>query len=376
MILAVGSMAGSAITALPDDTRADCTNSTNPGNAMRTTWLPNLGNCEVGPKTDAQLDACGDCFSSAFVSQIESFHSQVGWTSVSFASRSGSEGQETMTIRGWYLPPAPGFNPSGSSAPRVVVQHGWGQNQNKFETQVASFLLSSAGFGVLLLSLRDHGYSGDTEDGIFSWGWAFPYDTLAAWDYAKDDPDGLLGGALPANKVGVMGFSAGGFLAVTSFGVERQIPGVWADAAVYSVKDILQLELAKAVNFLSFLFIDMAWAFANSRADVHFMSPANSLPGGPNTRRKVYVVQNLDDTTVPESQSDALINLIAEYPEQYTLGGSWFPSASCNGDMHRILHLKFPNEYRHRLCLFWTDVFSISQVRCEDGSMVPIADGR
>mmetsp|Transcript_92740 Transcript_92740/g.198806 ORF Transcript_92740/g.198806 Transcript_92740/m.198806 type:complete len:430 (-) Transcript_92740:122-1411(-) len=373
IIIAVGAFAGPQISTLPNDTRADCTNSSNPGNTMRTTWLPG---CSEGPKTDAQLDACGgSCFNSAFVSQIESFHTQIGWTLVSFPSRQGSEGQETVTIKAWYLPPAPGFSELGSPAPRVVVQHGTNQNQNKFESQVASFLLSSAGFGVLLLSLRDHDYSGDTEDQAFSWGWAYPYDLLAAWDYAKADPDGLLGGALPSDKVGVMGFSMGGFVAVTSFGVEHQVPGVWADAAVFSVKDILHHELSKILGFLSFLFIDMAWAFANHAAELHFMWPGKSLAGGPNTKRKLYVVQNTADTTVPESQAEALIDLIAEYPEQYTLVGTWFTSATCNGDTHRILHLQFPTEYRKRLCLFWSDVFKVSQVHCEDGSMEAIAGG-
>ena len=37
------------------------------------------------------------------------------------------------------------------------------------------------------------------------------------------DPDGLLGGSVPPSSVGLMGFSMGGFIASTAFGMERRV---------------------------------------------------------------------------------------------------------------------------------------------------------
>ena len=59
-----------------------------------------------------------------------------------------------------------------------------------------------------------------------------------AWDYAKDDPDGLLGGPMEASKVGLFGFSKGGFTALNAFGLEGQIPAVWVDGAPSEPKTV------------------------------------------------------------------------------------------------------------------------------------------
>jgi len=226
---------------------------------------------------------------------------------------------------------------------------------------------------VLLPSLRDHGYSGSSSHGVFSWGWDYPYDILGAWDYAKNDPDGVLGGLLPSDQVGVLGFSMGGFTALNAFGAEPEVPAVWADSPVFSVKDILLKELQKRVSFLGDLAIEFAWSFANREVELHHNHPAGLLPQGPDKKRKVYIVQNSDDKTVPTSQADKIISLLKEHPQKYQLSDYWLQPGSCNGDHHRILHLKYPSEYRDRLCLFWSDVFGLSQDRCKDGSLVQIS---
>jgi len=367
--IVIGQLGGDAISTLPLETRTDTEVGVDPTNAMRQTWLPG---CAEGAKTDAEIDSCGkSCFNSTLIAQMESFYTSSNFKLVSFNSRAGPAGQNVVQIKAWWIPPAPGINSGAGTPPRVVVGHGTNQNQNKFETQVAGFLLASAGFGVLIPSYRDHGYSGDSQHGRFSWGWDYPYDILGAWDYAKSDPDGLLGGALPSEQVGVMGFSMGGFTALNAFGAEHEVPAVWADAPVFSVKDILLKELRSRVGPLGDLSLELAWAFANSQVELHYNHPAGLLPAGPDVQRRVYIVQNTEDTTVPTSQQEKLLHFLEEHPQKYR-GDAWFMAAECNGDTHRILHLKYPSEYRERLCLFWTHVFGLSSGRCTDGSLVEI----
>jgi len=357
------------VTELPADRRSDTEAGLNPTNVMRHTWLPG---CGKGNKSNEQLDKCGgSCFNSNFISQIESFYASNGFEEVQFNSRPGPAGQGVVQIKAWWIPPAGNHSGTGP-APRIVVCHGTEQNQNKFEAQIAGFLLAAAGFGVLLPSLRDHGYSGDSSHGLFGWGWDYPYDLLAAWDYAKTDPAGVLGGSLPSAQVGLMGFSMGAFTALNALGAEPEVPALWSDAAVFSVKDILLDKARKVLGFVADLAIEFAWGFANSKLEPHYNHPAGLLPQGPDKKRKVYIVQNSDDNTVPTNQQDELISLLKEHPQKYTLSGYWLKPGICNEDAHRILHLKHPSEYRERLCLFWSDVFGLSQDRCKDGSLVQI----
>merc|ERR1739848_773185 len=73
------------------------------------------------------------------------------------------------------------------------------------------------GFSVLLNNIRGVGYSENTTAGITTWGYAYHFDLLGAWDYLKQDPDSILGGQLPASKVGIMGFSMGAFITLNAF---------------------------------------------------------------------------------------------------------------------------------------------------------------
>merc|ERR1719284_176859 len=134
------------------------------------------------------------------------FHKNNPATIVNYTSRPVA-GVETIMLRGWWLPA-----PNSTNGPRIVLQHGFTSNSNKFRITTLSYLLRAMGFSVLLNNFRDHCYSDDTEHEMDTWGHAYPEDMLGAWDYARTDPDGKLGGALGADKVGIQGFSKGAFM--------------------------------------------------------------------------------------------------------------------------------------------------------------------
>uniref|UniRef100_A0A6U9HVE3 Peptidase S9 prolyl oligopeptidase catalytic domain-containing protein n=1 Tax=Zooxanthella nutricula TaxID=1333877 RepID=A0A6U9HVE3_9DINO len=375
LLLAVGlgTIGGGAITTLAAGVREDAGPGRTPVNGIRKTWLPGEEGCNyLGNKTDQEIDACGNgCYDATFISQVDAFYASSGFKSVNMSSRAGPAGQAVVELQAWYIPPAAGTASGDGPAPRVVVCHGTNQNNQKFEALIAGVLLSSAGFGVLMPSLRDHGASGSSDHGLFSWGWDYPYDVLGAWDYAKDDPEGVMGGTVQPDKVGLMGFSMGGFTVVNAFGMEKRVPAVWADAPVFSVKDIILLEMRKVIGPLALYGSQFAWAFANQKVELHYNHPAKVLPGDANGR-KVYLVHNPSDKTVPTSQHDKMVEALSADTTP-TLTGTWVKDSVCNNDTHRILHLQFPSEYRERLCLFWTEVFGQSQARCTNGSMIDLA---
>jgi len=357
----IGAVSANAINTIPAGVREDTEEGVNLTNALRQTWLPN---CRKGIKTDAEIDQCGgSCFNSTLITTLESFFLSSNFELVSFNSRAGPEGQDVVQIKAWWIPPASGIDLGTGTPPRVVVCHGMEQNQNKFEAQLAAYFLASLGFGVLLPSLRDHGLSGESSHGLLGFGWEYPYDLLGAWDYARNDPDGLLGGAIPPDQVGLMGFSMGGFTTMNAFGVEHEVPAVWTDAAMFSVKNMLLKGMREQVGPLADLSIEFAWAFANSEVELHHNNPADLLPTGPDTQRKVYLAQNPYDNAVPMSEAENYIDVLMEHPEKYEVS-AWFLGSYCNGDAHRITTITHASEYQKRLCFFWTDVFGVSDSHC------------
>jgi len=305
------------------------------------TW----GGCPKGHKNDEDLKKCGEpCLKPGMVSNMDQFNANHDFKLVRFPSRKGPDGQEVVTLAAWWLP-------SGKqSAPTVVLQHGNNANWNSRHIVFAAYLLRSIGIDVLIHSLRDHGLSGKSEHGKTSWGWDYPFDLLGAWDYAVHDPDGQLGGAKAPNRVGVMGFSMGGFIATIAFGLEKSIPGVWTDGAVFRVED----GIASRVGVLGPLTAavtgaTLPWLKVMAGVDVLKYGPSNTLPTGPSTERKVAVVTSSLDKFVPIDQYHSLIDFYKAHAKQYEVLVEWAPPGVCNGNTHCSDEYGFEHAYRKKL---------------------------
>lgn len=315
------------------------------------------GGCPRGYKRNEDLKKCAEpCLKPGMVSRIDRFNANRDFKLVRFPSREGPDGQEVVTLAAWWLP-------SGNkSAPTVVLQHGNNANWNSRHIVFAAYLLRSIGIDVLIHSLRDHGLSGKSEHGKTSWGWSYPFDLLGAWDYAVHDPDGQLGGAKAPSQVGVMGFSMGGFIATTAFGLEKSIPGVWTDGAVFSV----EAGIANNLGVLGPLVTGatLPWLKVMAGVDVLKYGPSNTLPTGPSTERKVAVVTSSLDKFVPIDQYNSLIDFYKEHAEQYKVLLAWAPPADCNGNPHCSEEYDFEHVYRKKLCNFWGEVFDLKERTC------------
>lgn len=362
------------LTQLSPSVDEGCAANVTPDNAIAFNGLPG---CTPGNKTDVDFDICGStCFNHELIRHIESFYVENTWKLVSFKSRVVKTGQETVDLKAWYIPPSEKAKGIGL-APRVVVQHGTHQNANDFEAQVAAFMLASAGFGVIVPSLRDHCLSKSSGHKSMSWGWDYPLDTLGAWDFARDDPTGEMGGPLPADQVGILGFSMGGYLAMSAFGTDQRIPAVWADAPVYSVHDMLEHSLP--FPWLSPVVTPIAWYFAGLKAgQLSYFNPKESLPSGDDKGRKVMIHYNPRDTTIPESQPKKYVDLLKQYPVKYPKVESspWVKNVTCNKETHRVTMLKHPSLYREALCTFFGDAFGQDLARCTNGTLPAILPPR
>lgn len=147
---------------------------------------------------------------------------------VSFAPRGGD-----ISLKGWYIS-------AGKGQATIIVSHGI--NSNRADTGIGLLEiardLGQRGFNVLLFDLRGHGESGGTQ---VSGGYFERLDVLGAFDF-------LLGRGVPADKIGVMGFSMGGAIVLLAAGEEPRIQAVAADSAFADVADLIVEETKKRTD--------------------------------------------------------------------------------------------------------------------------------
>jgi len=310
-------------------------------------------------KTLQDFDSCGGtCFSSNLIAAMQDFNSQNEFRKVSLRSRPGPTGEQPL-LTGWWLPAA---SSSEAVAPRIVLQHGFTSNSNKYHMQLKAFFLRSIGFSVLVMNLQDHCYSPNSIPHTVHWGYDYHYSLLGAWDYAQNDPDGILGGKLPPSKVGIMGLSMGGFIVNNAFGAEPLVPAAWSDSPPASPLLAFKEGASRQLpSFLVDILLQPVWQKVMDAAGVDLMlnTAAKNLPRGPDTQRPFALVQNKQDTTVFLENYIAIKHIVAAHPKKYNLTVDWLIDASCNGDTHAVLNVMYPNMYRRKLCKFWTHALNV-----------------
>jgi hypothetical protein len=342
-------------------------------NLVNNIWWPGCGYV----KHQSDFSECdGDCFSAKMMDELEDFNKKHSGNLVKFFSRD-MEGIENVALEGWWLP-APNEDKK-DPAPRIVVQHGFKENSNHYRTYFAAFQLRKLGFSVLLTNFRDHGYSDNSSDHINEWGDAYPYDLLGAWDYARMDPHGHLGGEMPSAKVGIMGFSKGAFTTVNAFGLEGDVPAAWVDSPPFTPKVVFAHGAGKElqsmhIGFLTSTLVDPAWDRVLDYAyeigsDYNKHLPEKVLPFAPDNKRPISVVSNVNDDTVPISEMDSLVSLIEKYPNKYVLTSHKFDGKCVDRDGdpvedHCVDHLNHADDYSKRLCMFWNAAFDMSTDSC------------
>jgi len=298
------------------------------------------------------------CASDKFKKDIAEYNKKAAWKYVEFPSRRGKHGQDELTIAAWWLPAA------DPKAPRIVVQHGNNVNFNDRTVVVLAYLLRSIGFSCLVPNLRDHGVSAKSSHNSVGWGYDYHLDTLGAWDYAVNDPDNKLGGPMSKDKVGIHGFSMGGFVTSMSFGLEPEVPGAWVDSGVFEPRQVLQFSMQQ--SGLGFL-IGFAWWFAERKAgvDLTLHTPAKALPAHATRKRPIAISQGQIDDVVPPFQSEELYKLVTSLPNLYDVREFYKPTYECGKSKHCTMHLWKPDVYRQKACDFWTHVFKLEKSYCK-----------
>jgi uncharacterized protein len=139
-----------------------------------------------------------------------------------------------LTLRAWYAPPA------RPDDPVVILSHGVHSCRRDPLTLLPAGMLHRAGFGVLVVDLRNHGDS-DHDTGRTTLGAKESDDLLGAWDWL------VAQGHDPA-RIGLFGTSLSAASAIDALGAEPRLAAVWSDSAFASV-DAMLAELVAQRGF-------------------------------------------------------------------------------------------------------------------------------
>lgn len=112
-----------------------------------------------------------------------------------------------VPLTAWYIPPA-----EAADGAALIYVHGYGANRGALLDQAAA--LHSAGYGLLLLDLRNHGDSGSATT---TWGPAEAADVVAAYNYLRTRSE------VNPTRIGLVGKSMGGAVAAMA---AQQLPDV------------------------------------------------------------------------------------------------------------------------------------------------------
>jgi fermentation-respiration switch protein FrsA (DUF1100 family) len=229
-----------------------------------------------------------------------------------------------LMLRGWYIP-------ATDSVKTIIVCSG-ANGSLEADVHVTPWL-HEAGFNVLLFNWRAHGNS---EGEVVTLGFNERYDLIAAVRFAKSQS---------AERVGVLGFSMGGTVALATAAVFEDINAVVADSPfVYVLSAVagglIERGMPEGLSFLSArLFVITACLRTRLNLfDIDLVRWIHRV-----TPRPLLLIFGAQDVIVPKTEVDLIFARAGDPKEVWRV-----PEAA-----HRNIHTLQPEEYRRRILEFF-----------------------
>merc|ERR1711924_149752 len=152
----------------------------------------------------------------------------------------------------------------------------------------------------------------------------------------------------------------------TAFGMEQRIGAAWIDSAPSDSKDVLKAQISM-LGPLADILLPALWQGANwwAGCDLNRYVPSKYLPctASPSVRH-VAVLSSSKDDFVPLEQSQRILEWLQASPACYSITQVYFPPLACQDMVHVYSMFLAPDEYRLRLCRFWTNAFGLDCDYC------------
>ena len=271
--------------------------------------------------------------------------SQVGlaYEDVAFSTSDG------VKLEGWFVP-------SPYSGAAVILGHGFGRSRQEM-LDVAAILHRNC-YNVLLFDWRAHGKS---EGDRTTFGYLEVNDLAAALDYVSQRPE------VDPQRVGVLGNSMGGAIAIRGGAVLPQLKAVVSDSPFPSLQDGIEVgvrrrgplgvwPLRPLALYLGAKTIGIDPELVRPIDDIDAISP-----------RPVLIMHGGRDALVPDDTGERLY-AAADEPKFLWLA----PDAE-----HVQLSTRYPAEYEARVIRFFDDALKAGTTRgCVANAALPIAFSR
>jgi uncharacterized protein len=230
-----------------------------------------------------------------------------------------------VILRGWYV--------AAENSVKTVIVCSGANGSLDADVHVAPWL-HEAGFNVLLFNWRAHGQS---DGNVVTLGFNERYDLIAAVQFAK---------AQGAERIGVLGFSMGGTVAIDTAAVYEDINAIVADSPFVTIVSAVAGGLIERGlhEGLSYLLARLLLITACVRTQlnlfeidvVHWISRVAPRP--------LLLMFGEQDVIAPKGETDLAFAKAHEPREIWRV-----PEAA-----HRNLYTHRPEEYRHRIIEFFT----------------------
>ena len=161
---------------------------------------------------------------------------EMAYEDIEFSPRKPEERAEDspITLRGWWIP---GPAPDNDTESAIIVVHGLDSNRARDPDLYMPLIrdLRDRGFSVIMFDMRAHG---ESDGEIMSAGYFERYDVLGAMDVVETRF------GIPAERIGVLGFSMGGVAALLGAAEEPRLRALVVDSAFANIDDLFASEVA------------------------------------------------------------------------------------------------------------------------------------